>query len=163
MKKRCLLIIVFMVGKAISLLAGSIYAGTEVQDIIELNNNAYPKHKYGIVIFSHRKHQEEYRTKYPEFYRPGCGECHHDEDNKPLANLKEGDDVKNCIECHKKPEYIQGKKAKRLSKKQRREYHANAIHDNCKGCHRKYNKKFKKTSKTGAPYTCFSCHPKKKK
>ena len=30
----------------------------------------------------------------------GCGECHHDKDNKPLNNLKIGDDVQNCIECH---------------------------------------------------------------
>ena len=74
------------------------------------------------------------------------------------------DDVQSCIECHKKPEYIKGKKAKGLSKKQKREYHANAIHDNCKGCHKKFNKEkgLKSKDKGAAPTTCKSCHPKTK-
>jgi hypothetical protein len=140
-----------------------IYAGKEVKDEIKLENKAYDKHTKGIVTFTHKKHTKEYAEKHPELYKRGCGECHHDKDNKPLSNLKEGDDVQNCIECHKKPEYIKGKEAKGLTKEQKREYHANALHDNCKGCHKDYNKKMKLKSKDkgAAPVTCKQCHPKK--
>jgi hypothetical protein len=87
-----------------------------------------------------------------------------DKKNKPLVNLKEGDTVKNCFECHEKAAYVKGKKTKKLSKVQKREYHANAMHDNCKACHKKYNKKkgLKSKDKGYAPYTCKSCHSKNK-
>jgi hypothetical protein len=158
-----------IVGVAALFITTGIYAGTEFVDVIRLENKAYAKHKDAIVIFEHRKHAEEYQEKNPELYNSPCGECHHEEVNdkesKPLLDLKEGDEVKNCIECHKKPEYIKGKKAKGLSKQQKREYHGNAMHDNCKDCHKKYNKKKKLKSKDKgyAPYTCKSCHAKNKK
>jgi hypothetical protein len=140
-----------------------IYAGKEVKDEIKMENKAYDKHKKGIQTFTHMKHAKEYAEKHPELYKNGCGECHHeDKDGKsvPLKNLKEGDEVKNCIECHKKAGYIKGKKAKGLKKEQKREYHANAIHDNCKGCHKDFNKKMKLKSKDkgAAPVTCKQCH-----
>ena len=165
MKRRSLLKLVLYTGTVCLFIATGIFAGTEVKDVIRLENKAYKKHKRAITVFSHRKHQEEYVKKYPEFYKSPCGECHHDKDNKPLVNLKEGDEVQNCIECHKKPAFITGKKAKKLSKEQKRENHGNALHDNCKGCHKKYNKKFKLKSKSKgyAPNTCATCHPKKKK
>ena len=47
------------------------------------------------------------------------------------------------------------------------EYHANAIHENCHGCHKKFNKKMglKSKDKGYAPTKskCKMCHPKKKK
>ena len=134
--------------------AVGIYAGTKADDVIKMENKAYSKHKKSIVTFSHKKHTTDYKL--------GCGECHHDENHKPLSNLKEGDNVKNCIDCHKKPGYITGKsaKAKGLSKSQKLEYHANAIHDNCKGCHKKFNKE---KGLKSAPTTCTKCHPKKAK
>ncbi len=137
--------------------AGVLTAGTEVKDVIQMNNKAYSKHKKAICTLTHEKHVEEYKA--------GCGECHHDANNKPLNNLKAGDDVQNCIECHKKAGYITGKAAKGLSKEQKREYHANAIHDNCKGCHKAFNKKkgLKSKDKGAAPTTCTQCQPKKKK
>jgi hypothetical protein len=46
-------------------------------------------------------------------------------------------------------------------KKKRMEYQAEAFHDNCEGCHKLYNKKYKPKKK--APTTCAKCHPKKKK
>jgi hypothetical protein len=141
-------------------ITAGIYAGKEVKDDIRMENKAYDKHTKGIQMFSHMKHAKEYAEKHPEFYKKGCGECHHDKDNKPLTNLKEGDDVQNCIECHKKPGYIKGKEAKGLKKEQKREYHANAIHDNCRGCHRDFNKKMKLKSKDegAAPTSCKQCH-----
>jgi hypothetical protein len=165
MKRRSLFKVILFVSMGCLFIATGIYAGTEVADVIRLENKAYKKHKRAITIFSHRKHQEEYFKKYPEFYKSPCGECHHDKDNKPLVDLKEGDEVQNCLECHKKPAFITGKKAKKLSKEEKREYHGNALHDNCKGCHKLYNKKFKlKTKSKGyAPNSCATCHPKEKK
>lgn len=162
-KKSILIAVIFMV--ASFFVSAAVYSGTDVKDVIKLNDKAYAKHKKGIVTFSHKKHQKEYAEKHPEFFKKACGECHHDKDGKPLTKLKEGDNVQKCIECHKKPGYIRGKKARGLSKKQKREYHANALHDNCRGCHKKYNKKMKLKSKDkgAAPTTCKKCHPKKKK
>ena len=164
MKKKYLITItVFVI--ATFLMAAGIYAGKEVKDEIRMENKAYDKHTKDIVTFTHKKHTKEYAEKHPELYKKSCGECHHDKDNKPLSNLKEGDDVQNCIECHKIPGYIKGEEAKGLTKEQKREYHANAIHDNCKACHKKFNKKMnlKSKDKGAAPVTCKQCHPPKKK
>ncbi len=60
-----------------------------------MDNKAYSEHTKSISTFSHKKHNEEYKI--------GCGECHHDAKGKPLNDLKLGDDVQGCIECHKIP------------------------------------------------------------
>ena len=164
MNKRYLVTSIVVVIATLFVVAG-IYAGTEVKDEIKMETKAYAKRTKAIVTFSHLKHTKEYVEQNPDLYKNGCGECHHDKDNKPLTNLKEGDGVQKCIECHKKPGYIKGKEAKGLSKEQKREYHANAIHDNCKGCHKKFNKNNKLKSKDpgAAPMTCKQCHPEEKK
>ena len=157
-------LIILVIGVVLLLTSSGIYAGNKVVDDIRMKNQAYGNHKKAIVIFKHRKHQTEYREKNPDLFNSQCGECHHekenDKKNKPIVNLKEGDAVKNCIECHKKASYIKGSKAKKLSNVQKREYHANAMHDNCKACHKKYNKKkgLKSKDKGYAPNTCKSCH-----
>jgi len=152
MSKRYLLIIA-VVGIASLFLATAIYAGTTVADVVKMENKAYAKHKKSIVKFTHKKHVEEYKS--------GCGECHHDADNKPLNALKMGDDVQNCIACHTKASRApKAKKGKpKLSKKEKMAYHAEAIHLNCVGCH----KKAKKSGAKNAPTSCGKCHPKKKK
>ncbi len=125
--------------------------------------------KKGLFISNMGKHQKEYAEKYPEFYKNGCGDCHHDKDNKPLSDLKEGDDVQKCIECHKIPsevpkklkkEWRKKKVKKAEQKKVKLEYHAEALHINCRDCHKAFNKKYKPKK---APTTCTKCHPKKKK
>lgn len=152
MRKKLFLIAV-IVGVSTLFVAAGIYAGTKVDDVVKMQNKAYKTHKKSIMMFSHKKHIEEYKA--------GCGECHHDDKGKPLNNLKEGDNVQNCIECHKKPgERPKGKGAPKLSKKERLDYHAEALHYNCKDCHKKFNKK---TQTKKAPTTCAKCHPKKKK
>ena len=148
MKKRSLLSVMVVAGMVTLFVAAGIYAGTTAPDVIPMENKAYA-HKKGIVQFTHKKHYTEYKA--------GCGECHHDADNKPLNNLKEGDPVQSCFECHNKPGEIKGKEAKGLSKKDKLAYHANALHDNCKGCHKDYNKK---NNTKAAPTTCTKCHPK---
>ena len=152
------LVIAMIIGIATLFIAGGIYAGTDAPADIKMENKAYAKHKKGIVTFSHAKHADEYAKQFPDFYKNGCGECHHDKDGKPLA-LKAGDNVQGCFECHNKEgERPKGKGAPKLSKKERLAYHAEALHYNCKDCHKKVNKKTKKKS---APTTCAKCHPKK--
>ena len=152
------LMVMVVVGCAALFVAGGIYAKA-VPEIIKLEDPAYKEHKKGTVEFHHLKHQTEYAKQYPDLYKNGCGECHHDKEGKPLTNLKAGDDVQKCIECHKiASEAPKGKKAKKkLSKKEKiKEYHAEALHENCKGCHKAFNKEYKPKK---APTTCAKCHP----
>ena len=81
----------------------------------------------------------------------GCGA------GKPLAELQDGDEVKKCIECHKiasevpkklKKEWRKKKLKKAETKKLKLEYHAEALHANCKGCHKKFNKKYNRKVET---------------
>jgi hypothetical protein len=144
-----------MAGILVLFLSTAMYAGTTVQDVIRMENKAYSKHTKGIVEFSHKKHMEDYKA--------GCGECHHDEKGKPLDGLKAGAPVQGCIECHKIPgEAPKGKDAPKLTKQQSLEYHADAVHDNCRECHKKFNKeKGLKAKDPGyAPTACTQCHPK---
>ena len=156
MKKRVVLKIAVLILSGILIVGISgLYAGTEVKDTINMKNKAYKKHTKSIAVFTHKKHIEEYKA--------GCGECHHNEKGEPLKDLKIGDNVKNCIECHNKPG--QKPKGKKLTPKEKLEYHAEAIHENCKGCHKKFNKEkgLKSKDKGAAPTSCKKCHPKKKK
>ncbi|MFZ7124842.1 MAG: cytochrome c3 family protein [Desulfobacterales bacterium] len=152
------LLLLAIAGFAVVFVAAGIQASSgEVADVIKMQNPAY-EHTKGIVDFTHKKHSTEYGAT--------CGECHHDENGKPLADLKEGDPVQGCIECHKNPgeatkDDKKAWKEKKLSrdevKKLELEYHAEAIHENCQGCHKEYNKK---NNTKAAPTTCTKCHPK---
>jgi hypothetical protein len=138
---------------ALIFVAGSIYAGSEVKDVILLKTPEYEEHTKGIVEFSHKKHVAEYGAT--------CGDCHHDDKGKPLA-LEGGESVQRCVECHKET----GKKPKgeKLSKKEKiMKYHKEALHANCSGCHKDWNKEkgYKKSDPKAAPTTCKNCHPKK--
>jgi nitrate/TMAO reductase-like tetraheme cytochrome c subunit len=154
------LLLFIVAGVSIIFAVPAIYAGTSVQDVIQMNNKAYSKHSKGIVQFSHKKHTEEYIKAYGKLYSSACGDCHHDAKNTPLNSLKKGDNVQNCIECHKipgrKPRAKKG--APSLTKQQRLAYHAEALHYNCKDCHKIFNKDYKPKK---APTTCGKCHPKK--
>ena len=149
------LTITLIITTVFQFIAVGIHAGTTSQDVIKMETTVYSSRTKGIVTFNHKHHQTDYKQKFPELYKAECGECHHDQSHKLLVNLKAGDNVQKCIECHKKPGFMQGKKAKGLSDEQKREYHANALHDNCKSCHKTVNKK---TGKKAAPGTCKSCH-----
>jgi hypothetical protein len=156
-----------IVGISILFVNAAIFAKS-VPDVIPLEESAYEKHTKGIVQFEHKKHWDEYSKAYPELYPSQCGECHHDDKGKPLTELKDGDDVQKCIECHKIPgevpkklkkEWREKKLKKAEKKKLELEYHAEALHDNCRTCHKKFNKKYKPKK---APTTCAKCHPKTK-
>ncbi|MBU1056488.1 MAG: cytochrome c family protein [Proteobacteria bacterium] len=150
MKIKPLVLLISIVGIAALFLSGSIFAGATIPDILTLETKGCEMKK-APVHFSHKKHAEEYKAT--------CGDCHHDEKGKPLADLKATDKVQSCIECHKKPgEKPKGKDAPKLSKKEALEYNAEAFHQNCKDCHKEFNKKNKTKA---APTTCTKCHPKK--
>jgi Class III cytochrome C family len=125
---------------------------SEVADVIAMQNPAYKEHKKGIVLFPHKKHVAVHSI--------GCGECHHDEKGAPLNNLKFGDKVANCIACHAKTGQAPRIKDKpKLTKKQKRAYHAEAIHEKCIVCHKAHNKE---NNTKAAPSSCSKCHPKRK-
>ncbi len=149
MKKKTTLIGILVAGVAFLFVAAALQAGTTVSDVIKMQNKIYESHEKGIVEFTHKKHFTDYGA--------GCGDCHHDDKGQPLTDLKEGDDVQGCAECHSKPGELKGRDARGKSKAEKLEYHANALHDNCKDCHREYNKKNKTKA---APTTCTKCHPK---
>ena len=151
--------ITIAIGMIVLFASVALYAGTNAPAVIKMENDY--KHTKAIVEFSHDKHVKEYNA--------GCGDCHHDENNKPLSDLKEGDAVKKCIECHSKPGQVDKKtkaawRKKKIKKKEKdtlsRQWHAEAIHDNCVGCHKQFKKKNKASS---IPTTCVKCHPKKAK
>lgn len=99
------------------------------------------------VTFTHQKHIDDYQI--------GCGECHHDDKGVPLTDLKADDPVEKCIDCHSKPGELRGREAQGLSEKELLDYHANAMHGNCVGCHRDYNRE---KGKRIAPVLCVGCH-----
>jgi hypothetical protein len=116
--------------------------------VIEMKNEAaVSEHRMGIVRFAHEKH---YRDK-PEGHGIGCGECHHNAAGIPLAELKPGDSVQNCLECHSKKD--RPKKPQDISDADwlamRLEYYVEAMHDNCMECHKEQ----------GGPVKCADCHP----
>jgi hypothetical protein len=158
MNKKGLLIIT-TIGFIVLFASVALYAGSEVPAVIKMENDY--EHTKAIVEFTHEKHINDYKG--------GCGDCHHDENNKPLNDLKMGDSVQKCIECHSKPGEVpkdvkdkwKKEKIKKAEKdKLSRQWHAEAIHDNCRGCHKAYNKKNKTKA---APTTCVKCHPKQEK
>jgi hypothetical protein len=153
-----------IIGVAALFIAAGIYAAA-MPDVIKMEPpSTYEGSRKGVVNFHHKKHAEEYAKEFPDLYKNGCGECHHNDENKPLTNLKPGDNVKKCIDCHKiwgevprdvKKEWREKKLKKAERDKLELEYHAEALHTNCKDCHREFNKKYKPKK---APTTCTKCH-----
>ncbi len=109
----------------------------EMPDEISIDNAGYKAHPKGPVLFSHKKHVEEYQAT--------CTDCHHMYvDGKNV--WKQGDPVKKCVECHNPiKEEAEGLDLKK------------AFHDNCKSCH----KEAVANGNTNAPdKKCTACHSK---
>lgn len=127
-------------------LAAGLYANTTCPDVIEMKNEkAFDQHRMPVVKFSHGKHI----TDKPDGYGIGCGECHHDENGQPLSDLKAGDPVQGCFECHSAtgagtPKDFMGPPP---SAEALNSYYT-AVHVNCVGCHKKQ----------GGPVACNQCH-----
>ena len=157
MNKR-LLTLLLAAGIAVIFVATGLQAGTDVPDTITMDYNNYKKRKkappkFKFAILTHKKHAEEYKIS--------CGDCHHDKDNKPL-DLKIGDNVQKCVECHTKLS-----KPKKGTKKEKKDIMIleNAMHRNCIDCHKELNKKAgdPKGMKGPAPASCGKCHVSLKK
>ena len=168
MKRIRMVLIAVVAGGTLWLCAAAILAGTSVDDVIIMENPAYEKYTKAVVRFKHKAHAEGFGGNYPGVFQNGCGECHHDEEGQPRKDLEMGDDVNNCIECHDKPGQMP-KKLKRelreqgLSREEKRvrerEFHAEALHDKCRGCHRRARKQ---ADTRKPPITCSKCHIKDK-
>lgn len=104
----------------------------------------YP-HTKTLVRFSHGKHVTDYKLN--------CGACHHDEAGEPRTDFKVGDSVESCMDCHAEPG--QSPRGAKLSKTDRLEYHADVLHDNCRGCHKQHKKE---GGSGAAPTACSKCH-----
>ena len=163
MRKGIFLFVLLTLATAVLFLSSGIYAGSQPPDVIKMQNKGYGKHTRSIVTFDHKKHAEDYAKANPALFPNACGDCHHDQNGKPLKDLKAGDEVKSCIECHKEPGQKPAKE--KMDKKESiKKYHAEAIHENCGGCHSDYNKakNLKSSDKGAAPIKsrCNDCHPK---
>lgn len=152
--------IVISAGAAILAVTGLTVAAVHYPEVIRMETkDAYEKRVQPIVEFSHKKHFEEYNIS--------CGECHHDESAEPLKDLKIGDPVATCLDCHQ-PGQADRKALRKLSKEERQatelEYHYGAIHKTCQGCHEAYNaEKAGDPRKGPAPVACAQCHLKQPK
>ncbi|MCF6246749.1 MAG: cytochrome c family protein [Desulfobacula sp.] len=150
-----LLTLLLIAGIAVIFVATSLHAGTETKDELTLQDPGYKKPKkrapkFKPLVFTHKKHSETLEIS--------CNECHHDKEGKPL-DIKVGDDVQKCSECHNK--FKKDKKNKKDIL-----VHQNAMHKNCITCHKDFNKKAgdpKGKKKDAAPQTCGKCHIKVKK
>lgn len=163
MRKGIFLFVLMALAIAALFLTSGLYAGSQPPDVIKMENKAYDKHTKPIIMFEHKKHAEDYAKANPKLFANGCGDCHHDKDGKPLKALKAGDEVQSCIACHKEPGQKPPKE--KMNKKEKiQKYHAEAIHENCGGCHSDFNKakKLKSSDKGAAPTKsrCNDCHKK---
>jgi hypothetical protein len=151
------LVIVLVIAVAGMFFAGGIYA--KVADVINLQEKSCPPSSKPVVEFNHKAHSDEYIKKYAKAFPNGCGQCHHDAKHKPIAGLTADSKVQHCIECHKQcGEAPKGKDAPKLDKAGKLQYLAEAYHDDCRTCHRDFNKEFNPAKK--APVTCNDCHKK---
>ncbi len=144
-----LLVLLVAAFVAVIFVATGLQAGTEVADTFTMETKEYKKRRKGppkfkLVEFTHKKHNVDYKIS--------CGDCHHDKDNKPL-DLKIGDDVQRCVECHTKLKKDKKKKKDIMVLE-------NAMHGNCVACHKDINKKAgdPKGLKGPAPASCGKCH-----
>lgn len=140
-----------MICTALLFLAVGSLTAADAPDTITMESKIYSKHTKGLVSFTHKKHAD--------YEGIGCSDCHHVyKDGKNI--WKEGEAVQKCEECHSEPAKPKGDKTKMSKADKIKKYHKDALHANCKGCHKKM---IDKKSEMGmALKKCTGCHPKKK-
>ncbi len=117
---------------------------SDVPETITMDSKLYEKHRKGSVTFPHKKHAE--------YEGISCTDCHHVYEDGKNA-WKEGDPVQNCEACHSKT----GRAPRDMDKAERiKQYHQDAIHENCRGCHKKMVDR--STEKGKALARCSGCH-----
>ncbi len=126
----------------------SVVGAADVPDVIELKSDVYKQHRKPIVEFTHKKHAEDYGI--------ACKDCHHVfKDGKNV--WKEGDPVQKCDAdgCHSKAKPSPDERRSMSDAEKMKAFHYEAIHENCKGCH----KELKMEGKPTGPISCSKCHP----
>ena len=127
----------------------SMVGAADAPETIELNSKVYGKHRKSLVTFTHKKHAEDYKV--------ACADCHHVyKDGKNV--WKEGDPVQKCEECHSKDKPSPDERKTMSDAEKMKNFHYEAIHENCKGCHME----LKKAGKPTGPVSCTDCHPREK-
>ena len=90
MKKQSWITLMVLALGVVFLVAG-VYATQQAADCMTLNSKVYPKHTKALVMFSHKKHNVDYKIT--------CTDCHHViKDGKNV--WKEGDAIEKCTACH---------------------------------------------------------------
>jgi hypothetical protein len=130
---------------------------SEIPEIIDFTGRTntkaalvdYPTRFEGPVRFSHKKHVESYGA--------GCGDCHHDSELYPIE-VYDPSETYSCEECHYDRGLVRGPKIENnMSEADQLMHRPNAIHAQCLGCHKKFNKE---KHLVVAPEACISCHKK---
>jgi cytochrome c553 len=147
MKKSMLVLSVAVL--SVVFLFAVVSATQQAADTMTMESKVFPEHTKGLVTFSHKKHNADYKVP--------CADCHHAyTDGK--NTWKEGDAVQKCDACHTEAKAPSGADAPKLSNEEKiQKYYYSAIHENCVGCH----KALKKEAKPTGPTTCKECHPAK--
>ena len=128
------------------LLMVSSLSATDVPDTITMDSKVYTEHTRAPVTFAHKGHAEHEDIS--------CTDCHHVyEDGNNV--WKEGDEVQKCEACHQNTE----KPPQGMKKEDKiKEYHKDALHANCRDCHKKM---IDKESELGQKLKkCTGCHTK---
>jgi len=147
MKKSMIVLAVAVL--SVVFLFAMVNATQQAADTMTMESQVFTKHTKGLVTFSHKKHNTDYKLP--------CTECHHAyTDGK--NTWKEGDAVQKCDACHTEAKAPTGADAPKLSPAEKiQKYYFSAIHENCVGCH----KALKKEAKPTGPTSCKECHPAK--
>ncbi len=147
--------IVVLLAGFLGLVFGAAVAQQNVPEVIEFDGatdeggsgDIFRSIYSGPVKFTHLKHVEEYGAV--------CGDCHHDSDAEPIASF-DPDATYACGECHDEEGLIRGPIAENeVSESDRIAYRANALHQQCIGCHRQYNEL---NNVVRIPESCITCH-----
>ena len=122
-------------------------AAQETPDTVQMNSSVYKTHRQPIVTLEHKKHAADYGI--------ACTDCHHVyEDGK--NTWKEGDSVEGCDACHDKDKPSPDERRTMSEAEKMKNFHYEAIHENCKGCHME----LKKAGKPTGPVSCSRCYVK---
>ena len=117
----------------------SVMGAFSQEEVETVEDSAFEKLMRPVAGFMHDEHNETAEID-------ECFVCHHMYEDEKLVEDESSEEME-CSECHT----IEGGNPFPLIK---------VYHQNCKGCHKKYNKKNKTKA---APTTCSKCHPEKKK
>ncbi len=145
--KKGILLLTVICALAMTLPVLPTLAGQAVPDKVEMNSSVYETHRKPIVTFTHKKHADDYGI--------ACSDCHHVfEQGK--NTWQQGDPVDGCDVCHSKDKPSPEERRSMSDAEKMKHFHYEAIHENCKGCH----KTRKMEGKPTGPISCSKCHVK---